>query len=187
MAATASAAAGGHVLSNATSLKAKVDRGTDCSGTMAGEWTAGWPADYDGQPQPGPNGPPKVGMEVRATTTSWGTPHAQYVVDYESALAVHSDLQACLGNGTCSENQFGTARRLNSSAPGCTFIQWPATLGGPTNIGWCKAPYCALPPPPPPPPPPPKVPWPATYNLSRSTMVFPDGTSASLSSTSFLL
>lgn len=155
-----------------------------CANSMAGEWISGWPADYDGTsttpPLPSP-GLPKEGMMVRNAETPFGNPHAQYVVNYESALAVHPNLQTCLGNGTCSANQFGTARALNSSSPGCTFIQWPSKaslLGGSTNSGWCKVPFCGqmIPPPPPPPYYPPfNLTWKPTYMMNQSTIANPTG------------
>ena len=151
-----------------------------CASTMAGEWTSGWPADYDGASTTQPPAP-KGGMVLRHAETPWGNPRAQYVVDYESALAVHPNMQTCLGNGTCSANQFGTSRALNSTTPGCTFIEWPSALGGPTNMGWCKVPFCgpAAPPPPVPPPPPYYPPfnltWKPTYVMNRSTIANPTG------------
>ena len=115
-------------------------------------------------------------LTVRKASTPYGTPHAQYVVDYSAALALHPDMEVCLGNGTCSPGQFGLARALNTSAAACSFIQWPPSkTGAPTGGSWCKTPACGRFPLPPPPPPPPPMPWRATYNLSRSTMVFVDG------------
>ena len=156
---------------------------SSCADTVAGEWTAGWPADYNGRTTP-PTGP-KAAMIVRSAVTPFGSPRAQYVVNYESALAVHPNLQVCLGNGTCGATQFGAARALNSSSPGCTFIEWPSAAVGDVPVGgWCKVPFCgpapAPTPPTPPPPPPPYYPpfnvtWKPTYKMSRSTIANPTG------------
>lgn len=145
---------------------------------LSGDWTRGWAADFSGRGGPGAV-PPADHLTVRKASMPYGTPHAQYVVDYEAALALHPDMQICLGNGTCFPGQFGRARAVNSSAPACSFIQWPASKArskvGVSHGGWCKSPACGRFPLPPPPPPPPPMPWRATYNLSRSTMTFPDG------------
>ena len=148
---------------------------------ISGDWTAGWPADQGGGAPAAP--PPGVHwMTVRRAVTPFGTPHAQYVVDHNAALALHRDGRTCLGNGTCSAPQLGFARALNSSSPNCSFIQWPAANnhGG----GWCKVPFCPAgerPPPTPPPPPPPapyppfNLTWTPTYVMRESTIANPTG------------
>jgi hypothetical protein len=93
-----------------------------CCGDIS-EWTSGWAPDYAGAPAPAS----QKSMTVRHAVTPFGPPHAQYFVHHVAALALHPEsLQTCLGNWTCSVPQFGRARELNSSSPGCTFIQWPA-------------------------------------------------------------
>ena len=141
---------------------------------LSGDWTRGWAPSFSGRGGPGAV-PPGDHLTVRRASTPFGTPHAQYVVDYAAALALHPDMQTCLGNGTCSPGQLGTARAVNRSAPACSFIQWPASKTGATRGSWCKSPACGRFPVPPPPPPPMPMPWPATYDMSLSTMTFPDG------------
>ena len=151
---------------------------------ISGEWTSGWAASYDGAPA-APAAPLQRPILVRKAVTPWGHPHAQYVVGSPgtAALALHPDLQTCLGNGTCSAGQFGQARALNSSSPNCTFIAWPAVDHN-TGGSWCKVPFCGPPGPPPPPPAPPtpqlvypkfNVTWEPTYKMSRSTITNPNG------------
>ena len=94
-----------------------VDAASLCT-DISGEWTSGWPIAHDGGAPP-PLSPAAAllslrrSMTVRKAVTPFGKPHAQYVVDYNAALALHPNLQTCLGNGTCSPPQFGLARALN--------------------------------------------------------------------------
>ena len=142
---------------------------------LSGDWTTGWAANFSGKGGPG-TAVPRDHITVRAAITPFGTPHAQYVVDYTAALGLHPNMQTCLGNGTCTSGQFGRARAVNSSSPACSFIEWPPNKTGVSTGGsWCKSPACGHFPLPPPPPPPPLMPWPATYTLARSTMTFVDG------------
>ena len=157
--------------------------GPSFCGDISGEWTSGWAANYHGAPAP--LLPAHSAIVVRKAVTKWGKPHAQYVVGSPAtaALALHPDLQTCLGNGTCSAGQFGQARALNSSSPNCTFIAWPAVDHN-TGGSWCKVPFCGPPGPPPLPPAPPtpqavypkfNVTWEPTYKMSRSTITNPNG------------
>ena len=76
-------------------------------GNISGQWSSGWASDHGG----GGGSPPVTkSMTVRRAVTPFGKPHAQYVVDYEAALALHPDMATCLGNGTCSAGQFGKVR-----------------------------------------------------------------------------
>ena len=149
-------------------------------GDISGEWTSGWPASDQGSATSGAPPPPNVRwLTVRRAVTPFGKPHAQYVVDYNAALALHPDRRTCLGNGTCSAPQFGLARALNTSSPNCTFIQWPAA--DKHNGGWCKVPFCHVgeqpsPTPPGPPPYPPfNLTWTPTYVMRDSTIANPTG------------
>ena len=82
-------------------------------GDISGQWCSGWASDHTGG-----GAPPSVTktVTVRRAVTPFGTPHAQYVVDYEAALALHPDMAACLGNGTCSAGQFGKVRLRSRTA-----------------------------------------------------------------------
>jgi hypothetical protein len=148
---------------------------------LAGTWVTGYAPNYAGGAEPATPAPAHSRLEVIAAVTPFGSPPAQYVTDAfgVSALALHPNWQTCLGNGTCSADQFGNARALNAGAPPCSFIEWPAAQlhrGG----SWCKAPFCTPPAPTPAPPPPvvfPKfnVTWEPTWVMSRSTISNPSG------------
>jgi hypothetical protein len=116
------------VLSLLASLYLVAAGATDNSfcGDISGEWSSGWPASEQGGATGAPPPPGVRWMTVRRAVTPFGKPHAQYVVDYNAALALHPDGRTCLGKGTYSAPALGFARALNSSSPNCSFIQWPA-------------------------------------------------------------
>jgi hypothetical protein len=151
---------------------------------LAGTWITGYAPNFAGGAEPATPAPAHSRLEVIAAVTPFGSPPAQYVTDAfgVSALALHPNWQTCLGNGTCSADQFGNARALNAGAPPCSFIEWPA-LAPHGGGSWCKAPFCTPPAPTPAPTPPspqpvyPKfnVTWEPTYDMSRSTITNPNG------------
>ena len=164
----------------AAAAAAVVETSSSCD--LAGTWVTGYAPNYAGGAEPATPPPSHSRLEVIAAVTPFGTPPAQYVTDafgVRTAFALHPNWQTCLGNGTCSPDQFGNARALNADAPPCSFIEWlaPAPQG---KGSWCKAPFCTPPAPTPAPPPPvvfPKfnVTWEPTWIMSRSTISNPSG------------
>ena len=66
--------------------------GDSLCGDISGAWTSGWPAADNGGSPAGATPPPGLRwMTVRRAVTPFGKPHAQYVVDYNAALALHPD------------------------------------------------------------------------------------------------
>ena len=65
---------------------------------LSGNWTTGWAHSHTGGPGPAAPALQSQTVVVRKAVTPYGTPHAQYVVDYRESLALHPDMRTCLGN-----------------------------------------------------------------------------------------